>query len=123
MSRGADAPTKADAVTPELMNLAAELFFGRELARARAKRTLDVDRSKVAMVRRSSLLLIEGAPLILPEAAKWSWVVAVETREEPIAYCLPGGKIMQPANGPASAASWAATPKRQPSLSVSAWMN
>jgi hypothetical protein len=94
MSRGADAPTKADAVTPELMNLAAELFFGRELARARAKRTLDVDRSKVAMVRRSSLLLIEGAPLILPEAAKWSWVVAVETREEPIAYCLPGGKIM-----------------------------
>jgi hypothetical protein len=94
MSRGADAPTKADAVSPEMMNRAADLFFARELERTRAKRTLDMDRSKLAMARRASQLLIEGAPLILPEATKWSWAIDVETREEPIAYCLPNGKVM-----------------------------
>jgi len=94
LSRSADAPTKADAVTPETMNRAADLFFAREVERARAKRTLDMDRSKLAQARRSSVLLIDGAPLILPESAKWSWSIDVETREEPIAYCLPGGKIM-----------------------------
>src|SRR5262249_11148153 len=54
----------------------------------------DMDRSKLAVARRSSLLLIEGAPLILPASAGWSWSVDVETREEPVAYCLPNGRIM-----------------------------
>jgi hypothetical protein len=89
----ADAANAAE-VTPQMMNLAAELFFGREQERARAKRTLDMDRSKLGMARRSSQMLIEGAPLILPASAGWRWAVDVETREEPMAYCLPGGKIM-----------------------------
>ena len=28
------------------------------------------------------------------ETADWSWAVSVETRDEPVAYCLPGGKIL-----------------------------
>src|SRR4029453_11788892 len=90
----ADAPANAAAVTPQMMSLAADLFFSREQERARAKRTLDMDRSKLAMARRSSLLLIDGAPQILPASAGWSWSVDVETREEPLAYCLPNGRIM-----------------------------
>src|SRR5215831_6154827 len=82
--RAADAANAAE-VTPQMMNLAAELFFGREQERARAKRTLDMDRSKLAMARRSSQMLIEGAPLILPASAGWTWAVDVETREEPMA--------------------------------------
>src|SRR5262245_56095719 len=93
-ARAADAAANAAEVTPQMMKLAAELFFAREQERARAKRTLDMDRSKLAMARRSSRLLIEGAPLILPASAGWTWAVDVETREEPMAYCLPGGKIM-----------------------------
>jgi hypothetical protein len=93
-ARAADAAANAAEVTPQMMSLAADLFFGREQERARAKRTLDMDRSKLAIARRSSLLLIEGAPLILPASAGWSWSVDVETREEPVAYCLPNGRIM-----------------------------
>ena len=87
-------PAKAAAVTPELMNLAAELLFAREQrARAPSARSTWTAASS-RMARRASLLLIEAAPMFLPAAAGWSWVVDVETREEPIAYCLPGGKIM-----------------------------
>jgi Zn-dependent protease with chaperone function len=87
-------PAKGTAVPPELMYRAAEILFTREQERARAKRTLDIDRSKLAMARRASQLLIEAAPLLVSDAARWSWAVEVETREEPVAYCLPGGKIM-----------------------------
>jgi predicted Zn-dependent protease len=86
--------TPAPAATPEMVNLAAEVLYSRELERARAKRALDTDRSKLRAVRRAALQLIDAAPQIAPDAARWSWVVDVETREEPIAYCLPGGKIM-----------------------------
>lgn len=92
--RGHAQSANAAAVTPEIMNLAAELLFARELQRARTKRTLDMGRSTLAMARRASPLLIKAAPTLLPAAAKWSWALEVEAREEPVAYCLPGGKIM-----------------------------
>lgn len=91
-ARGQQSPPPA--ATPEMVNLAAELLYSRELERARAKRTLDVDRSKLRVARRTARLLIDAAPTFAPAAAGWSWVVDVETREEPIAYCLPGGKVM-----------------------------
>ena len=94
VGRAADAATGAASATPEMMKLAADLFYARELARARGKRTLDTDRDKVAMARRASRPLIEAAPLFLPAAAGWAWAVDVETREEPLAYCLPNGKLM-----------------------------
>ncbi len=77
-----------------MVNLAAEILYSRELERARAKRTLDRDRSKLRAARRAARQLIDAAPQIAPDAALWSWAVDVETREEPIAYCLPGGKVM-----------------------------
>ncbi len=87
-------PSSTPAATMEMVELASELVYARELARARAKRTLDTDRSKLRAARYAVQLLIGAAPMIAPAAAKWSWEVDVETREEPIAYCLPGGKVM-----------------------------
>lgn len=82
------------AATMEMVNLASEVLYARELERARAKRALDMDRSKLRTARHAAQLLIEAAPTITPAAAGWSWQVDVETRDEPIAYCLPGGKVM-----------------------------
>jgi Zn-dependent protease with chaperone function len=91
-ARGQQPPPPA--ATMDMVNLASELLYSRELERARAKRALDMDRSKLRTARRAAQLLIEAAPSITPAAAGWSWQVDVETRDEPIAYCLPGGKVM-----------------------------
>jgi len=82
------------AATMDLVNRAAELVYARELDRARAKRTLDTDRTKLRTARSAAQLLIDAAPKIMPAASGWSWQVDVETRDEPVVYCLPGGKVM-----------------------------
>lgn len=82
------------ALAPEIVLRAAEMAYGRDLERARKKRALNEDRRKVGAARRASLLLVAYAPTFEPKVAQWSWSVNVETRDDPIAYCLPGGKIM-----------------------------
>ena len=90
---GAD-DSKLPALDPALMNEAAQVAFEREAARAQAKRTLDRNREQLRVVRHAAAYLIAYAPKVVPAAAGWSWTVHVETREEPVAWCLPGGKIM-----------------------------
>lgn len=91
---GGRAQTAAPVVTPEMIIAAAELLFARELERANAKRSLDVDRATLSLARRLTRLLLEYAPTFAPIATGWAWTIHVETREEPVAYCLPGGKLM-----------------------------
>ena len=85
---------KPPAVDPAIMNQAGEIAYARELGRARASRTLDTNKEQLASARRMSTLLIAYASTMAPEAASWVWALHVETREEPVAYCFPGGKIL-----------------------------
>lgn len=85
---------KAPVVDPALMNEAGEIAYSREVDRARARRALDTNTQQLASARRMSTLLIAYAATMAPVAASWTWAIHVETREEPVAYCLPGGKIM-----------------------------
>ena len=87
-----------NAATPSadetIMNRAADLAYARELERARVKRTLDANAAQVTTARRVAAPLMTYAATLAPVAASWSWAVHVETRDEPIAYCLPGGKVI-----------------------------
>jgi predicted Zn-dependent protease len=76
------------------MNQAGEIAYSRELDRARARRALDTNKEQLASARRMSTLLIAYASTMAPDAASWVWALHVETREEPVAYCFPGGKIL-----------------------------
>lgn len=91
-SRAEDAKTPP--VDPAVMNRAGEIVYSRELDRARAGRTLDTNAAQLASARRISAPLITYAASFAPEAATWTWAVHVETRDDAVAYCLPGGKIM-----------------------------
>jgi Zn-dependent protease with chaperone function len=86
--------TKAAGMDPALMTYASELAFAREVARVRAKRGLDRNNDLLRTARRATNTLLTYAPRIAPESASWSWEVHVETREEPVAWCMPGGKVM-----------------------------
>jgi Zn-dependent protease with chaperone function len=85
---------KPATVDAAMMNRAGEIAFARELDRARAKRALDTNAGQLTSARRMSTLLIAYASTMAPEASSWIWEVHLETREEPVAYCFPGGKIM-----------------------------
>jgi len=85
---------KPPAVAPAMMNQAADIAYTRELDRARARRALDTNKEQLASARRMSTLLIAYASTMAPETASWVWALHVETREEPVAYCFPGGKIL-----------------------------
>jgi Zn-dependent protease with chaperone function len=87
-------PSPAPATSSEIVVRAADIAFTRYLDRARAKRTLDDDRRKVAMVRRAATLLIAYAPSFEPKTTGWRWTIHLETRDDPMAFCLPGGSIM-----------------------------
>jgi Zn-dependent protease with chaperone function len=84
----------APAADQSVMARAADMVYARELERARVKRSLDVDKAQVAMARRVGSPMMAYAATFAPVAAPWSWALHVETRDEPVAYCLPGGKIM-----------------------------
>ena len=85
---------KAPAVDHALMDRAGGIFYMREVDRARARRTLDTKREQVVLARRVLGPMIAYADAQAPIAAHWAWEVHVDTRDEPLAYCLPGGKIM-----------------------------
>ncbi len=73
---------------------AADLYYVRTLEKAQARKALDVDRSRLVGMRAILASLIEPAHTLRPQTAAWSWSLHLETRDEPIAYCLPGGKIL-----------------------------
>jgi Zn-dependent protease with chaperone function len=73
---------------------AAELYYVRTLEQAAARKALDVDRTRLVEMRFITQSLIEPARAQRPEASDWSWSIHLETRAEPIALFLPGGKIL-----------------------------
>jgi hypothetical protein len=73
---------------------AAELAYTREILRARAKGALDSSGRHVAIVRGVLQPIVAKTGTLYRETADWSWAISVETRDEPVAYCLPGGKIL-----------------------------
>ena len=82
------------AVDPALMARAADLFYARELARARAAQTLNTDRGALGRAGRVGTRLVTRASTVAPAAAGWTWALSVETRAEPMAWGLPNGAIM-----------------------------
>lgn len=87
----APAATGPDAA---VVTRAAEIYYVRTLEQAAARKALDVDRSQLTEMRHAAQSMIEPARAQRPEAADWSWSIHLETRVEPIAYFLPGGKIL-----------------------------
>ena len=55
---------------------------------------LDRNHEQLRSAHRVAAYLIAYAATLAPEAAGWTWTIHVETRDEPVAWCLPGGKIM-----------------------------
>lgn len=92
--RAQTAPTDATSADAEGITRAAELAYARDLARARASAGLDIDRAQLAGLRRTLQPLLLGAGTLHPETKRWKWAISLETRNEPVAYCLPGGKIL-----------------------------
>jgi len=89
----ADEPN-APVIDPGIMSRAAQIAYARELGRAQAKQALDRNSELLRTARRVTDYLILSAPKLLPESAGWAWSIHVETREEPVAWCMPGGKLM-----------------------------
>jgi Zn-dependent protease with chaperone function len=92
---GCAQPAAAANPVPEATILkAAELAYEREILRARAKGALDMNGRQAGIVRGVLQPIVANAGTLHPETANWSWAISVEVRDEPVAYCLPGGKIL-----------------------------
>ena len=81
-------------VSASLLSQAAETIFVREARKANLAKAYNVNRGTVSRARHGADPLIAIAAEYLPAAADWTWTLGVETRENPVAYVLPGGKIM-----------------------------
>ncbi|MEP7182759.1 MAG: M48 family metalloprotease [Betaproteobacteria bacterium] len=86
-------PLPDPAVQAEIVK-ASDVVYVRELARMQKSRTLNTDGAALARVRTSAEPLIRSAPALRAESGQWQWTAHVETRAEPVLYCLPGGKII-----------------------------
>jgi predicted Zn-dependent protease len=90
----ATAPTRAGAIDGELLAKASALAYRRELARAKKAQALDLDALQVAYARRIAAPLVAHAAQFDRAAAGWQWSIHVETRDDVLAWCLPGGQVM-----------------------------
>jgi Zn-dependent protease with chaperone function len=84
----------AASVGTDIVLRAAEIAYSRDLARARAKGTLDVEQAQLRSLRVVLQPLLYTAGAVNGEAKAWRWAMSIETRADPVAYCLPGGKIL-----------------------------
>ncbi len=92
--RAQTAAAAAGPVSAAMMLKAAELVYTRDLARASAEGTLDARGKHDHIVREVLNPVFASVSALYPQTADWSWAIAVETRDEPVAYCLPGGKVL-----------------------------
>jgi hypothetical protein len=81
-------------IDPALLVKAAEIAFRDVANRARAADGFNTNRSAVSRARQGAELLIGMGPEMLPASAAWQWALGVETSAQPIAFCIPGGKII-----------------------------
>lgn len=82
------------AIDAELLAKGSAIVYERELARVREARTLNLDKTQVSYARRIAAPLITRAGVLFPEAQPWQWGVNVETRDDVVAWSLPGGEMM-----------------------------
>lgn len=68
--------------------------FQQEMAAARAKGLLDIDRAQVERLQRISKRLIDQTTAYRPDARNWPWEIHVIRSNELNAHVLPGGKIV-----------------------------
>lgn len=84
----------APAIDAELLAKASAIVYERELARARDARALNLDKTQVSYARRIASPLIARAGELDASAQARQWGVNVETRDDIVAWCLPGGEII-----------------------------
>ncbi len=85
---------QAPSVEPELLARAAEIAYRREITRPVPAGIRNTDPELIRRARYATKPLIGYVSRNFPEAANWDWAVNVVKRDEPIAVCLPAGKIL-----------------------------
>jgi predicted Zn-dependent protease len=68
--------------------------YQQTLEKAKANKTLNVDKELLNRVKTISNRLIAQVDTFRPDAKQWDWQVNVEKNDALNAYCMPGGKIM-----------------------------
>ena len=86
------APASQPVVDPTLIRTASQIVYKRE--RERAGTNWNLDRGALGRARRVGERLLPMTVAMNPEARSWLWGIAVETRPEPVAWCLPTGEIV-----------------------------
>jgi predicted Zn-dependent protease len=86
----APAPPKIAAAT---MLRAGTLVYDRDVQRARAANSIDDQSATARRIQRISMRLLLQAARVDPNGL-WVFGVTVENEALPVAYCLPGGKII-----------------------------
>jgi predicted Zn-dependent protease len=81
-------------VDPVLLQKASDLAYSREVARARKAGTMGADPSQLSYLRRIAAPIIAYADQINRDAKAWHWSINIETRDELVAWSLPGGHLM-----------------------------
>jgi hypothetical protein len=77
-----------------LLVQAAEVAFVNEAKRLTQAKAFNTDKVTLSRARHGAELLIGLGPEFLPSSSAWTWSIGVETNPEPVAYCIPGGKIV-----------------------------
>ncbi len=80
-------------VSQAMMLRAARLVYDRDVARARAANSIDETSDASLRIRATAQRLMMQAIRVNP-TMPWTLVLTVENEAMPVAYCLPGGKII-----------------------------
>ena len=88
------ATTPDTSVDPVLMGRAADILYSRQLASLRAAQLLDTDRAALGRARRVGDRLLPRVTAVVPPGVRWSARLSLETRNEPVALCLPNGSVL-----------------------------
>ena len=80
-------------VSPALMLRAAKLVYDRDVARARAANSIDETSDSSRRIHATAQRLIVQAIRVSP-TVPWTLALTVENEAMPVAYCLPGGRII-----------------------------
>src|SRR5512135_330554 len=88
----ADTPARPE-VSPALILRAARVVYDRDVKRARAANSIDETSDTSRRIRATAQRLLVQVVRVNP-TAPWTLALTVENEAMPVAYCLPGGKII-----------------------------
>jgi predicted Zn-dependent protease len=80
-------------VSPAMMLRAAKVVYDRDVQRARAANSIDETSDTSRRIRAAAERLTMQAIRVSP-GVPWTLALTVENESMPVAYCLPGGKII-----------------------------